>query len=149
MTEEKYNELKDELDFLITTHRNEVAQQLESARAFGDLSENAEYQEARQEQGRSESRIRYLAALLKDVEIVKKHHGDVVEIGTTVVVQKAGEKEKREYTVVGSEEADTMAGRISSESPFGRALLGKKKGDDISFVTPAGKTMEYTVVKID
>lgn len=149
LTEAKYNELKNELDFLITTHRNEVARQLETARAFGDLSENAEYQEARQEQGKTESRIKYLASLLKKAEIVKKHHSSDVEVGSTVVLQKVGEKEKKEFTLVGSEEADTVAGRISSHSPLGHALLGKKKGETFTFTTPAGKAVEYTVVSID
>lgn len=148
LTEAKYNELKHELDFLITTRRNEIARQLESARALGDLSENAEYQEARQEQGKTESRIKYLVGLLKKAEIVKVHHSNSVEIGSTVVLQKTGEKETREFTIVGSEEADTAAGRISSHSPLGRALVGKTKGETFSFSTPAGKTVSYTVVKI-
>jgi len=149
LTEAKYNELKHELDFLITTRRNEIARQLESARALGDLSENAEYQEARQEQGKSENRIKYLVGLLKKAEIVTMHHSNAVEIGSTVTLQKAGEKEKKEFTIVGSEEADTAAGRISSHSPLGQALVGKKKGEVFAFTAPSGKTMEYTVVKID
>lgn len=149
LTQEKYTELKNELDFLITTRRNEIARQLEAARALGDLSENAEYQEARQEQGKSESRIKYLVTLLKKAEIVTMHHSNTVEIGSTVTLQKTGEKEKKEFTVVGSEEADTASGKISSSSPLGRALFGKKKGETFTFATPGGKTFEYTVIKID
>lgn len=149
LTEAKHTELKNELDFLITTRRNEIARQLEAARALGDLSENAEYQEARQEQGKTESRIKYLVALLKKAEIVKAHHSDVVEVGSTVVLQKAGEKEKREFSVVGSEEADSTKGMISSSSPLGRAMLGKKKGETFVFSAPTGKKIEYTVVKLD
>jgi transcription elongation factor GreA len=149
LTQEKYDELKHELDFLITTRRNEIAQQLQSARSLGDLSENAEYQEARQMQGQVESRIKYLVSLLKSAEILSMRHSDTADIGSTVTVQKKGETEKRHFVVVGSEEADTAAGRISFQSPLGRALLGKKKGETFTFTTPAGKSIEYTVVALD
>mgnify|MGYP000878150378 CR=1 FL=1 len=148
LTEKKYSELKQELDFLITKKRNEIARQLESARALGDLSENAEYQEARQEQGKVENRIKYLVTLLKKAEIVKARHGNTVEVGSTVVIQKVSESEKKEYTVVGSEEADTASGYISSHAPLGRALLGKSKGETFSFTIPSGKIVEYTILKI-
>ncbi len=149
LTKEKYDELKHELDFLITTQRNEIARQLEYARSLGDLSENAEYQQARQTQGQIESRIKYLVGLLESAEIVKKHHSGVVEVGSTVTIQKKGEKEKKELLVVGSEEADTASGRISFQSPLGSALMGKTKGDSFTFTTPTGKKIEYTVVSID
>ncbi|QQR82727.1 transcription elongation factor GreA [Candidatus Campbellbacteria bacterium] len=149
VTKEKHDELKQELDFLITTKRNETAQQLEYARSLGDLSENAEYQQARQMQGQIESRIKYLVGLLKSAEIIKKHHSNTVEVGSSVTIQKKGDTEKKELLVVGSEEADTSAGRISFQSPLGRALVGKEKGETFTFATPSGKNIEYTVVSID
>ncbi|MCR4274476.1 MAG: transcription elongation factor GreA [Candidatus Campbellbacteria bacterium] len=149
LTKEKHDELKNELDFLITTQRNEIARQLEYARSLGDLSENAEYQQARQTQGQIESRIKYLVGLLDSAEIVKKHHSSVVEIGSTVTIQKKGEKEKKELLVVGSEEADTSLGRISFLSPLGSSLMGKEKGEIFMFSTPTGKKIEYTIVSID
>ncbi|MEK7579548.1 MAG: transcription elongation factor GreA [Patescibacteria group bacterium] len=148
LTKEKHAELTQELETLVTVRRPEIAQQLEYARSLGDLSENAEYQQARTTQGEVEGRIKYLALLLKKVEIIAPHHSESVEVGSTVTVKKAGD-EKREFAIVGSEEADTAAGRISPSSPLGRAMMGKKKGDTFTMTTPAGKTMEYTVVKID
>lgn len=148
LTKEKHDELKNELDFLITTSRNETARQLEYARSLGDLSENAEYQQARQTQGQIESRIKYLVGLLKSAEIIKKHHSSVVEIGSSVTIQKKGDTEKKELLVVGSEEADTASGRISYKSPLGSALVGKAKGETFTFSTPTGKKIEYTVVSV-
>lgn len=149
LSQEKYNELKNELDFLITTKRKEIAEQLEYARSLGDLSENAEYQEARQIQGQIESRIRYLTSLFKTAEIVAPHKSDHVEVGATVTIERAGEKEKRLYHVVGSEEADTAEGRISLNSPLGQAMLGKKKGDDFIVKAPSGKEAHYKILKIE
>ncbi len=148
LTQAKCDELKEELDFLITVRRPEIAKQLEYARSLGDLSENAEYHQARQMQGEIESRIKYLVILLKTVEIVTPHHSNIVEVGSTVVVHKTGEKEEHTYQIVGSEEANTEAGRISLNSPLGEAIMGKKKGEVFTFVSPVGKSIEYTVVKI-
>lgn len=149
LSQEKYDELKKELDFLITTKRGEMAAQLEYARSLGDLSENAEYHQARQLQGEIESRIKYLAGVLKTAEIIKPHHSDVVEVGSTVSIQRKGEDESKTWNVVGSEEADMTKGRISLNSPLGQAMMGKKKGEVFTFVNPAGKKVEYTVLKID
>lgn len=149
LSQEKYNELNNELDFLITTKRTEVATQLEYARSLGDLSENAEYHQARQTQGEVEDRIKYLAHILKSVEIVKPHHSDTVEVGSTVSVKRKGEDETRVFHIVGSEEANMSEGRISLNSPLGQAMMGKKKGETFTFTSPAGKKIEYTLLKID
>lgn len=149
LSQEKYDELKDELDFLITKKRQEIAEQLEYARSLGDLSENAEYQEARQIQGQIESRIRYLTSLLKMAEIVAPHKADHAEVGATITIENLGTSEKKVYQMVGSEEANTAEGRISLKSPLGQAMLGKKKGEAFTFVAPSGKKTEYKILKID
>ncbi len=148
LTKEKHKELTEELETLVSTRRPEIAQQLEYARSLGDLSENAEYHQARQTQGEVEGRIKHLAHVLKTAEIIAPHHSDSVEVGSTVTVKKAGD-DNREFTIVGSEEADTAAGRISPVSPLGQAMMGKKKGDAFTITTPAGKKIDYTIVKID
>jgi transcription elongation factor GreA len=149
LTKEKHDELVIELEQLITIRRPEIAHQLEYARSLGDLSENAEYHQARQTQGETEARIKYLHALLKNVSIVKAHHSDQVEVGSSVTIQKAQGGDERSFRIVGSEEADTAAGRISPNSPLGSAMMGKKKGDHFSFTAPTGKKIEYVVVKLD
>ncbi len=149
LSQEKFDELNNELDFLVTKKRTEIATQLEYARSLGDLSENAEYHEARQMQGAIEDRIKYLAGLLKSVEIVKPHHSDHVEVGSTVSIQRKGEDEVKTYHIVGSEEANMAEGRISLNSPLGKAMMGKKKGETFTFTNPAGKKIEYTLVKMD
>lgn len=148
LTKEKHGELIAELESLITERRPEIAKQLEYARSLGDLSENAEYQQARQTQGEIEARIKYLTRLLKNVEIVKLHHSDSVVVGSTVTVKRKGDDEERTYSVVGSEEADTSLGRISLNSPLGEAMMGKVKGDVFTFMAPNGKKIEYTILKI-
>lgn len=148
LTKEKHAELTVELETLITVRRPEIAKQLEYARSLGDLSENAEYQQARQTQGEIESRIKHLTRILKDAEIVKLHHGDTVAVGSTVTVKRKGDDEEKTYSVVGSEEADTTLGRISLNSPLGEAMMGKSKGDTFTFVAPNGKKLEYTILKI-
>ncbi len=150
LTKEKHEELKNELEMLITTKRPDLAKQLEYARSLGDLSENAEYHQARQLQGEVESRIKYLAHLLKNVQIVKPHKSDAVEVGSSVTIEKtSGGDDAKSFQIVGSEEADTAAGRISLNSPLGKAMMGKSKGDTFTFVTPAGKKIEYLIKKLD
>jgi transcription elongation factor GreA len=122
---------------------------LEYAKKLGDLSENAEYHEARQVQAEVEDRINHLEHLIKTAEIVSENgsdsNGNVVAIGSAVKIQKEGEKEIREYKIVGSEEADMAQGKVSNLSPLGSALLGKKKGEKVSFNTPKGKVV-YTLM---
>jgi len=147
LSKEKHKELTEELNFLKTERRKELADRLESAKALGDLAENAEYHAAREDQANSEKRIVELETLLKDAEVVEKHHSDVVEVGASVVVKKEGE-DKKTFEIVGSEDADTSAGKISNVSPLGEALLGGKKGDTVSFQSPAGK-VEYKIIEIE
>lgn len=147
LTAEKKKELEQELNHLMTVRRKEIADALEYAKSLGDLSENAEYHQAREDQANCEDRINHLDQILKNAEVVDKHHAGSVEVGTTVKVIKKGEKDERQFTLVGSEEADSLGGKISNESPLGSALLGKKKGDDVTFETPKGK-MTYTIKEI-
>ena len=148
LTKEKFEQLQKELENLKTNKRKEIADKLEYAKGLGDLSENAEYHEARESQAALEDRIQQLEAILSNVEIVTTHHSNVVEIGSVVHVKKGTEKTEHKYTIVGSEEADTAAGKISFKSPLGQALLGKKKGEEFKFKTPKGE-VKYTVSSIE
>lgn len=148
LSQERYNELKGELDHLRNVKRLEVAEQLKRAKEYGDLSENAEYAEAREEQSRIETRIAELDDILKSAAIIQKGmtNGGIVSIGSTVTVQKNGADAT--YTIVGSNESNPAERKISNESPLGRAFLGKKAGDKVSVNTPSG-TVEYAVMKVE
>lgn len=148
LTKEKFQEFTKELEYLRTIKRKEVAEHLEYAKKLGDLSENAEYQEARQEQAEVEDRINHLEEVMKQAVIMNGAHGDTVGMGSVVKVKKEGESEAKSFKIVGSEEADMTAGKISNISPFGSALLGKKKGDNVSFKTPKGN-VSYTLVSVE
>ncbi len=137
LTKEKFDEFTKELAQLKGTRRKEVAQSLEYAKSLGDLSENAEYHEARDVQATIEDRIAKLEELLKTATIVSGTHSGVVNVGSVVTVEKDGKKFT--YNIVGSEEADVNSNKISIRSPFGQAILGKKKGDDFSFKAPNGE----------
>jgi transcription elongation factor GreA len=147
ITEEKKKALLEELDYLKTTKRKEILESLEAAKALGDLSENAEYHQAREDQGKTEDRINQIEYMLQSAKIIKKHHSNKVEIGTTVSVKKEGTKETTTYSIVGAEEADMSTKKISNKSPLGEALFGKCKGDVVSIVTPKG-SVKYTLVDI-
>lgn len=148
LTKEKLKEFTVELEQLRTVKRKEVAEHLEYAKKLGDLSENAEYQEAREEQAEVEDRINHLENVLKFAVILDHKHGDTATIGSTVKVQKAGASDVLVYNIVGSEEADMAAGKISNMSPIGSAIIGKKKGDVFSFKTPKGDA-KYVLVSIE
>jgi transcription elongation factor GreA len=148
LTKEKFDELTKELDYLIHEKRRDIARDLEYAKALGDLSENAEYHQARELQATVEERIAKLEHLLKNVEIIKIHHTETVGIGSIVSVKKEGARESQKFSVVGSEEADTLAGKISFASPLGAAMFGKKKGDSFIVNTPKGP-VTYKVVGIE
>jgi transcription elongation factor GreA len=124
-----------------------VAEHLEYAKKLGDLSENAEYHQAREEQAEVEDRISRLDNLLKNAQVMGAGGKDIVTIGSTVRIQKDGENKSFLYTIVGSEEADTSHGKVSNLSPIGSALLGHKKGDEVTVVSPKGSTT-YTIVII-
>ena len=148
LTSEKVEELKAELNQLLTVKRREVAENLEYAKKLGDLSENAEYHEAREKQAEVEDRINHINQILKNVKIVEEGSGDIASIGSIVKVQKRGDSNVQELKIVGSEEADIANGRISNMSPLGSVLLGKKKGDKVFVRTPKGD-VEYTLVSIN
>ncbi len=146
LSQEKYDALLKELEQLKTVDRREVAAQLEFAKSLGDLSENAEYHEARDRQADIEDRIAKLEEILKHAEIIGGGSHSQVEIGSKVTVKKSGGKEE-EFALVGSEEADITAGKISYQSPLGSALMGKKKGDTVVVSTPKGD-VNYTISAI-
>lgn len=148
LTQEKHNELKAELDSLVHVRRKEVAEQLEYAKSLGDLSENAEYHEARDMQANIEDRINKIESILKSAIIMPSSHGtSAVTIGSVVEISKGGSNEKKTITLVGSEESDMSAGKLSIKSPIGIALVGKKKGDVFTVTTPGGQ-VTYTVLGI-
>lgn len=149
LTAQKFDELKKELDHLKTVRRKEVAESLEYARSLGDLSENAEYQEARDMQAAIEERIAYLEKTIKEAKIVAHDkNGDVISLGSVVAIQKNGDKDKKEYIIVGSDEANIHERKLSYLSPLGEALMGKVKGDEFEFETPMGK-QKYKVLKVE
>lgn len=147
LTNEKFAELKKELEQLKTVRRKEVAEQLEYAKRLGDLSENAEYHQAREEQALVEDRIARLEDLLKNAVIANKGSSDVVTVGSTVRLTREGENKSHLYTIVGSEEADMSQGKVSNMSPLGSALLGHKEGDHIQVTTPKG-IVKYVLASI-
>jgi len=148
ISKEKKKELEKELEYLKTEKRMEIAEALETARGFGDLSENAEYHEARKAQAELEARIREIEQLLANAKVVSKSSKkDEVTIGSKVTLQKKGDGTVV-YELVGAAEADILENKISNESPLGQALLGKKKGDSFEFETPAGK-VEYKVLSVE
>ena len=151
MSEERHQELKDELNYLKTVREKEVAELIKEARGFGDLSENCEYDEAKNEQGKLYSRIAEIEDILLHAVIITEDDaaGTSVTIGSRVTVAeiKSG-KELPEYKVVGSQEADPMNRAISEDSPFGRALMGAKEGDEVVVEAPVGE-IHYRIVKIE
>ena len=147
LTQEKFDELTSELEVLKTVRRREIAEQLEYARSLGDLSENAEYEEARNLQAASEDRIRVIEEQLAHARIIQHHKGSNISLGSVVTIQKQGEKEEHTYEVVGSAEANMQDRKISHLSPLGSALMGKKKGDVFAFETPKGP-QKYKIVNI-
>jgi transcription elongation factor GreA len=147
ISKEKKIALEAELKELITVKRKEVIEAVEYAKSLGDLSENAEYHSAREAQGKLQTRIEEIEDVLKNSLVVEKKIGNMVDIGATVVVQKVADKSERTITIVGAEEADMAAGKLSHKSPLGEALMGTKVGETVSFETPAGKT-EYKIISI-
>ena len=149
MSAARAQELQEELNYLKTTRSDEVAEQIKIARGFGDLSENSEYDEAKNEQGKLYSRIAELEDILQHVVIVDESSApsNVVTIGCRVTVATATGMEAS-YKIVGSQESDPMHGIISEESPFGKAMIGAKEGDTVTVEAPRG-AMAYTIKKIE
>lgn len=144
LTKEGVEELKEELAKLLDG-RKEISERIKTARDQGDLKENAEYHQARDDQGQAEARISQIEHILKNVEIIAVKNASEVEIGNTV--ELAGGKGKQTYTIVGSVESDPLEGKLSNESPIGKALMGKKVGDKVEIQLPAGTT-NYTIKSI-
>ena len=138
ITTEGLKKLQDELQNLKTVRRKEIAEAIQAAKEQGDLSENAEYVDAKEGQGLVEQRIAELEALLKNVEVIQKGASTDIDVGTTVTLDMGDGNGKTTYMIVGVNEANPAAGRISNESPLGRALLGKKTGDTVGVRTPSG-----------
>ena len=147
ITKEKKQELELELVNLKGPKRKEIIESLEYAKSLGDLSENAEYHQTREDQGKLEARIAQIEQILQNSEVISRAGGEIVDIGSFVTMQKEGGKGEKTYQVVGALEADTVSGKISNLSPIGLAMFGKKKGDKISFKTPSGETVNYKITK--
>lgn len=151
VTKEGFEKIKEELNFLKETKRKEVAERLKEAISYGDLSENAEYEEAKNEQAFVEGRILELEEKIKYAKIIedKGHKGAIVQLGSKVVIQNLSGKTQvqEEFTIVGSTEADPINHKISNVSPVGRALLERRAGETVRVAAPAG-AMEYKIVKV-
>lgn len=146
-TKERLEELKKELEFLKTQKRIEIGERLKRAKELGDLSENSEYFEAREEQAQVETQIAELEEMIKHAAIIEKSLSTaVISVGSTVVADRNGQHMK--FTIVGSNEAKPEAGLISNESPLGSSFLGKKAGDKVVVHAPSGK-IEYSIISIE
>ena len=140
ITEEGLQKIKEELNYLKTVKTEEIANKLQIAIAQGDLKENADYHDAKEEQGFVEGRIRDLEDSLRRAQVIEEvGPSDVVRVGSTVTVLVEEDEEPETYSIVGAHEADPGNGRISNESPFGRALIGAKKGQTVAAMTPGGE----------
>ncbi|MEK7118228.1 MAG: transcription elongation factor GreA [Patescibacteria group bacterium] len=138
LSREKQEKLSEELNFLTSVRRKEIAESLEAAKSLGDLSENAEYHSAREAQADVEERITTLEEILKNAVIVGgKHKTDTVGIGSTVTIRR--DSNTMTYTIVGSEETDVVGGKISNKSPLGEGMIGKSRGDRFTCITPSGE----------
>ena len=142
--------MQDELEYLKTVRRKELAEEIKEARSHGDLSENSEYDEAKNTQGLVENRITELEQMVKNAVIIDESElsVDSVSVGTHVSIKMIGDDEAEEYDIVGRTEADPINGKISDESPVGHALLGKAVGEKAEILLPSGHTVEYEVLAI-
>ena len=148
LTAEALEKRREQLEYLKTVKRKEVAERIERARAFGDLSENSEYDEAREEQGKIESRIVELEEMLKNVDLIDESgNTDQVNVGTKVRIFNRTRNKEVEYYLVGSTEANASLGKISDQSPIGKAIIGEKVGRVVHVEAPAG-VMELEILEI-
>ena len=150
LTQEGYNKLREELDHLMNVRRREIAEQIAEAKAEGDLRENAGYDEAKNAQAFVEGRIRELEVKIRNAQIIDDSNSptNLVALGRKVVVQEEGTSDEESYVIVGSTEADPRNGRISNESPIGKALMGKRKGAKVKVSTPGG-TIDFKIIRIE
>ena len=149
MSQERYDELVKELNYLETVREKEVSELIKEARSFGDLSENSEYDEAKTEQGKLYSKIAEMKVLIENDEMIEKTEldADTVHLSSYVKLLDVDENDEIEYQIVGSQEANPMQGRISDESPIGRAILGHRVGETVTVDAPAGE-MRFTVLSV-
>ena len=148
LTQEGKEKLEEELRYLETDKRDEVGERIKVAREFGDISENSEYDDAKNEQAMVETRIAEINRILSEATVVNTpKRSNSVHIGSTVTLDMAGRE--RVFTIVGGAEADSSVGKISNESPVGAALLGHKKGDKVTTTGPTGRVIEMTILKIE
>lgn len=150
LTSDGLKEIQDELEQLKTVGRKDIAEKIKVALSFGDLSENSEYDEAKSEQGKLESRINELEAILQNYKLIDEDEfsADAVNRASKVTIKDMETKEEETYQIVGPQQANPLKGRISDESPVGKALLGKKKGSTVTVETPAGM-LKYKIVNIE
>ena len=148
MSQARLDELKKELEYLQTDREKEVSEQIKEARSFGDLSENSEYDEAKNEQGKLYSKIAELKTMIENAVIIENGTGSAVVMGSRVTLREQGEEDTEVYQIVGSQEANPMEGRISDESPLGRALMGHVEGDTVQWEAPMG-VLHYEIVAIN
>ena len=150
MSQERYDEIKQELHYLETVREKEVSELIKEARSFGDLSENSEYDEAKTEQGKLYSKIAELKALIEKAEIIEKQDMDkgVVALSSRIKLLDVDENEELEYQIVGSQEANPMSGRTSDGSPIGRGLLGHKVGETVTVTAPVGE-LQFKIIAVE
>ena len=148
LTRESYDAKVKELEQLKTTGRDEIAERIKVARSFGDLSENSEYDEAKNAQAFLEGRILQLEQQIRTAQVIEKSAKDRVDVGSTVVIEDMEEHLQEKVTIVGSTESNPFEGRISNESPVGRALMGAKAGDTVEAEAPNG-VLKYKVIRIE
>ncbi|HJE18955.1 transcription elongation factor GreA [Aliicoccus persicus] len=150
MTQEGFNKLEEELEYLKTIKRPEVVEKIKVARSFGDLSENSEYDAAKDEQGFVEQEISKIEDMIRHAKIITENgDNNSVNIGKTVTFEEIPDGDKEVYTIVGSAEADPFEGKISNESPIAKALMGKKLNDTVTVPLPNGNDMKVKIVSID
>ncbi len=148
ITKAKLEELSAELEQLKTVRRKEIAEALEYAKSLGDLSENAEYHQSREDQALTEDRIKELESIIKNAVLAESAvHSDVIVIGSTFTLVRSSDKKEMKMTIVGQEEIDTLNGKVSFESPIGKAVMGAKAKAVVKVTTPKGE-VEYTVKSI-
>lgn len=149
ISQARLDQLKEELNYLQTVREKEVAEQIREARSFGDLSENSEYDEAKTEQGKLYSKIAEIQEIIDNAEVIEiSQDGDAIGMGYRVVLTEVGETEEEVYEIVGSQESDPRIGRISEDSPIGRALMGKHAGDEVLVEAPQGD-IRFRIVKAE
>lgn len=150
MTEDGFRKIEDELDELKSVKRKEISQRIKQALEFGDLSENSEYDQAKNDQAQLEEKILKLENMLRNSKIIEESSldKDVVSLGSVVEVKAEDSEEKEKFMIVGSAEADPFEGKISNESPMGKEILGHKKGQKIKVPVPGGETLTYKILSV-